>query len=285
MFPIRIYIREILKIAVYSGNRLQVSPVVIHTARTAAMNVRTFAVSFFPGADSTPLETSTPNGFTLRTASATFSGVKPPARKIGLPNFCASMLDIFFRAKGILQASKLRRSLVSAQALRNLLFRQRRFILDKIPLHPGLFGGAHKRREWNLAFTDWHIIGHVRMTGEKPGGRAFLHAFEVHELPALAVFFQKLHRVLTRVNDPKYVHLETDGFRIGLGHHQIEESAVLVRLKLIAVCVVKKNQAMPGKDFARVIEHRNRFAAGLFIERFAMRNPSAADRSEGRRVG
>src|ERR1700690_53255 len=58
--------------------------------RTPAMNARTLAWSFFPGDDSTPLETSTPNGRTLRTAAATFSGVSPPARKTGLPNFFAS---------------------------------------------------------------------------------------------------------------------------------------------------------------------------------------------------
>src|SRR5208283_918798 len=58
--------------------------------RTLAMNARILAGSFFPGADSTPLETSTPNGCTFRTAAATFSGVNPPARKTGLPNFCAS---------------------------------------------------------------------------------------------------------------------------------------------------------------------------------------------------
>jgi len=49
---------------------------VIHTARTAAINARTFAASFFPGADSTPLETSTANGRTFFTAPATFSSVK-----------------------------------------------------------------------------------------------------------------------------------------------------------------------------------------------------------------
>src|ERR1017187_1933108 len=58
--------------------------------RTLAMNARTWAWSFFPGDDSTPLETSTPNGCTFRTAAATFSGVRPPARNTGLPNFCAS---------------------------------------------------------------------------------------------------------------------------------------------------------------------------------------------------
>lgn len=54
-------------------------------ALAARMNPRTFTASFLPGADSTPVETSTPYGRTRRTASATFSGVNPPARKMGRP--------------------------------------------------------------------------------------------------------------------------------------------------------------------------------------------------------
>ena len=46
--------------------------------------------SFLPGLASTPLQTSTAYGLAARIASPTFSGVNPPARKIGLPNFCAS---------------------------------------------------------------------------------------------------------------------------------------------------------------------------------------------------
>src|SRR5258706_1234471 len=56
----------------------------------ASMKALTFAWSFIPGDASTPLETSTPYGRTRRTASATFSGVSPPARKIGLPILPAS---------------------------------------------------------------------------------------------------------------------------------------------------------------------------------------------------
>ncbi len=52
-----------------------------------------------------------------------------------------------------------------AQADRNLLFRHRRFILDEIPLHIGLRGGAEQRRKGNLALADGHIIAHVRMPG------------------------------------------------------------------------------------------------------------------------
>ena len=52
----------------------------------AATKARIRFGSLRPGSLSTPLETSTPNGCTLRTALATFSGVSPPARKMGFPN-------------------------------------------------------------------------------------------------------------------------------------------------------------------------------------------------------
>ena len=45
------------------------------------MNARTFAASFFPGADSTPLETSTANGRTLRTASRDIFRRQPAGEK------------------------------------------------------------------------------------------------------------------------------------------------------------------------------------------------------------
>ena len=44
-----------------------------------ATNARTFAASLRPGAASTPLTTSTPHGRSVAMASATFSGVSPPA--------------------------------------------------------------------------------------------------------------------------------------------------------------------------------------------------------------
>jgi hypothetical protein len=47
--------------------------------RAAATNARTLPRSFTPGALSTPLATSTHHGSTRRTASATLSGVSPPA--------------------------------------------------------------------------------------------------------------------------------------------------------------------------------------------------------------
>src|SRR5262245_126003 len=47
--------------------------------RAFEMNCATLSKSFTPGADSTPDDTSTPNGCTARMAVATLSGVRPPA--------------------------------------------------------------------------------------------------------------------------------------------------------------------------------------------------------------
>ena len=46
----------------------------------------TLSASFLPGADSTPVDTSTPHGVTVCTASATLSGSSPPARIIRIPS-------------------------------------------------------------------------------------------------------------------------------------------------------------------------------------------------------
>ena len=43
------------------------------------MKARTFSGSFFPGLASTPDATSTPQGFSMRIASATLVGQRPPA--------------------------------------------------------------------------------------------------------------------------------------------------------------------------------------------------------------
>src|SRR5437588_585080 len=57
-------------------------------ARAAWMNRRSLRGSLrpLPGAVSTPVETSTPQGRTRRIASATFSGVSPPASRRRTPS-------------------------------------------------------------------------------------------------------------------------------------------------------------------------------------------------------
>src|SRR5262249_56105283 len=57
---------------------------------TAATNAGTRSGSFTPGLDSTPEATSTPSGAARRTASATLSGVSPPASQKGKPKRRAS---------------------------------------------------------------------------------------------------------------------------------------------------------------------------------------------------
>jgi hypothetical protein len=54
--------------------------VIVGIRRAASMNAATFSGSLIPGDDSTPLATSTIQGRTSATRSATFSGVNPPAR-------------------------------------------------------------------------------------------------------------------------------------------------------------------------------------------------------------
>src|SRR5690606_4015453 len=51
--------------------------------RHKRMNSFTFSGSFLPGATSTPLQTSTPQGCTLRTASTTLLERSPPERMTG----------------------------------------------------------------------------------------------------------------------------------------------------------------------------------------------------------
>ncbi len=50
--------------------------------RTASIKARTFSGSFLPGLASTPEATSTPQGFSMRIASATLLEFKPPATTI-----------------------------------------------------------------------------------------------------------------------------------------------------------------------------------------------------------
>src|SRR5581483_10162208 len=52
--------------------------------RTASANARSFCGSFRPGLSSTPLATSTANGWTAEIASATLSGFRPPDRITGI---------------------------------------------------------------------------------------------------------------------------------------------------------------------------------------------------------
>src|ERR1700691_3624618 len=60
--------------------------------RTARMKFTTSSGFFLPGFVSTPLQTSTAYGLAERIASETFSGVRPPARKMWPARFARSAM-------------------------------------------------------------------------------------------------------------------------------------------------------------------------------------------------
>ena len=64
---------------------LEVACQVCSASRTRSMNRRILSRLFRPGLDSTPLATSTAKGRSAEIASATLSGVRPPARMSGMP--------------------------------------------------------------------------------------------------------------------------------------------------------------------------------------------------------
>jgi hypothetical protein len=89
------------------------------------------------------------------------------------------------------------------------------------------------------------------------------------------------------MNDPEDVHLIVNEAGIGFGHQQIEQGAFAVRLKFIAVGMVKEFDAMLGEGFARAIEDGSGFAAGFFVEITLVGDPGAAGifQTEGLGVG
>src|ERR1700682_3111585 len=115
------------------------------------------------------------------------------------------------------------------------------------------------------------------MSSEESGGGSPLHVLDMHQLEAAAVFLQKLHRILAGMHYPKNVHLVMDKLRFRLGHHQVEERALAVRQKLIAVRVVKELQPVFGQRLTSAIEDHDSFATGLFVKGIFVRNPGAAD--------
>src|SRR5262245_5937139 len=86
------------------------------------------------------------------------------------------------------------------------------------------------------------------------------------------------------MNDPEDVHFVPHEFRFRLGHYQIEERAIAVRLKFVAVRIVEEFQAVVAERLARAIEDGDRFARRLFVKWFLMRNPRAAGVFETERL-
>jgi hypothetical protein len=72
----------------------------------------------------------------------------------------------------------------------------------------------------------------------------------------------------------------TPAFRAGFTHHEIEQSSVAMRFKLIAMLMVHELETMFGQGFSGAIEHGAGVAGGLLIEWPWMRDPCAAHRLE-----
>jgi len=113
------------------------------------------------------------------------------------------------------------------------------------------------------------------MTGEESGRSSLLHVLDVHQLKALPVFLEQLHRVLARMDNPEDVHFVADKVGLGFSHQEVKQGALAMRLKFITVRVVEEFQALIGQRFAGAIEDRAGLATGLFIERVPVRNPGA----------
>src|SRR6266850_2839132 len=75
---------------------------------------------------------------------------------------------------------------------------------------------------------------------------------------------------------PKNVHLVMDKLRLRLGHHQVEERALAVRQKLVAMRVIKELQPVFGELLTSPVEDLDRFATGRFVKGIFMWNPGAA---------
>ena len=113
------------------------------------------------------------------------------------------------------------------------------------------------------------------MTGEESSRSSLFHVFDVHQLEALAVFLEQLHRILAGMDNPEDIHFVADKVGLGFRHQQIKQRAMAIRLKFISVRVVEELQTVFGQRLADAIEDRDGFATGLFIERVGVRNPGA----------
>jgi hypothetical protein len=171
------------------------------------------------------------------------------------------------------------------QAERDLLQHGGRFVLDKVPRDARLLAGAQERREVDLARAQRRIVRRVGVTRQQTRRRARLHVLEVRQLEPVAVLFQQLHRVMPRMHDPKHVQLIAHELRLRLRHQHVEQRAVAMRLKLVAVRVVEERNPLLGQRLARLVEHGNRIATGLFIERLLVIDPRAASILEVEHLG
>src|SRR5687768_12464998 len=99
----------------------------------------------------------------------------------------------------------------------------------------------------------------------------------MHELPAIAVFFEQLGGVLSGVHHPEDIHLVTDILRICFLHQEVEQSAIAMGSEFVAMRVIEKFHPLFRQYFTGLVENGNSIPAGLLIESSLMRNPRAAD--------
>ena len=79
------------------------------------------------------------------------------------------------------------------------------------------------------------------------------------------------------MDNPENVHLEFHVGGVGFAHQKVEERAIAVRLKFVAMSVIKEGHVMQSRHFPHAVEHLDGMAARRFIERAFVINPGAAD--------
>ena len=166
--------------------------------------------------------------------------------------------------------------------LRNLLFAGRRFIFDEIPFHACLLRCRENATIVDETRADSDIIGHIGAAREQPRRRTLLHVLKMDERETLSIFLEQADRILPAVNDPEDIHLIVHKLGLGFRHQQVKQRSRTVWLKLEAVRVVEKLDAVLRERFAGLIEILNRGAAIFFREGAAMRDPAQFRRISGR---
>src|SRR5690349_2069886 len=87
------------------------------------------------------------------------------------------------------------------------------------------------------------------------------------------------------MHDPENIHLIMDEFRIRLAQKQIKQRSLAMRLKFVAMRMVKESDVLFGQRFAGAIEDSGGFAAGFLVKIALVRYPSAAGILQTERPG
>ena len=105
---------------------------------------------------------------------------------------------------------------------------------------------------------------------------SFLQIFEVHQFPAIAIFFEQFHGVAAAVQHPQNIHFKRYVCGIGVLNNIVQKRSFFVGAKLKTVGMIAKNQAVLFQYFTRVVENRHG-SFGIFEGEVVafVRNPSA----------